>query len=280
MFTLDSCNTDTKAPKVLELVAGEGDNYGATVAPRLGSPDAVKLDLPPMPTPRPAPQVQPAPAEPAPPVVKPVVEAPPPKVTPAPKPPPKLPVATKKEPDVIPNFTKQIKRKVIAAEWRARREVARERAAEEKRQKELERQRAAREKAAAAKSTPRVPHIDGKGIAKGVIGGSTENMTSGAGGRALVANEGAVTERYYALLKEKVRNALDKPAGLSDDLVATIDFHISASGRISEVQVVKSSGSPEWDRAVVAAFNRVTMPEHPEHKGEDLELDFRTKEAD
>ena len=40
------------APKVFELVAGAGDNYAATEAPALGSPNGVKLDLPPPPTPQ------------------------------------------------------------------------------------------------------------------------------------------------------------------------------------------------------------------------------------
>ena len=281
LFALDSCESDKTPQHVLELVQGEGDNYGATVAPNLGSPTGVKLDVPSLPTPKTV--VTPVPTPPTPPPPTPEIQTPPPqptpKVTPAPKPPPKTAATATKTPDVVPNFKKQIQRKVIAAEWRAKREIARERAAEEKRQKELERERLAREKSASANATSHIAHIDGKGIAKGVVGGKSENTVGGAGGTALESH-GAVLDQYYAYLKQKIRAALDKPAGLSDDLVVTIDFHISASGHISDVQVVKSSGSTEWDRAVVQAFNRVTMPEHPEHKGEDLELDFRTKETD
>jgi colicin import membrane protein len=145
--------------------------------------------------------------------------------------------------------------------------------------KKEEYDRQQRAKIAAAKGGTRVSHIDAEGIAKGVVGGSAENKVGGAGGKALTA-DGAVTERYFALLKEKVRNAIDKPPGVSDELSVTIVVHISASGRLSGAHVTRSSGNEEWDRAVIAAFGRVSMPEHPEHKGEDLELEFRTKDAD
>src|SRR3954463_14135189 len=37
------------ARPILELVAGAGHNYGARVAPKLGTPDGVKFDVPPTP---------------------------------------------------------------------------------------------------------------------------------------------------------------------------------------------------------------------------------------
>ncbi len=280
LFALESCGQDKTQPRVLELVAGEGDNYGATVAPKLGSPGGVKVDVPAIPMPKPLPEPEPTPPQPEPQTVTPPPE-PTPAVTPAPKPPPKA-VVPKKDPDAIPNISRQIKRKVWAADVRAKKEVAKERAAEEKRLKkeEYDRQQRAKIASARAGSSPRVSHIDAEGIAKGVIGGSTDNKVGGAGGKALVADQGAATDRYYAMLKEKVRNAIDKPPAISDDLSVTIIFHISATGRISNVRVEKSSGSEEWDRAVVQAFGRVSMPDHPEHRGEDAELILTTKDAD
>jgi colicin import membrane protein len=112
-----------------------------------------------------------------------------------------------------------------------------------------------------------------------VVGGSADNKVGGAGGKALVAS-GALMDRYFAMLKQKVRDAIDKPPGVSDDLTVTVVVHISASGRLSGAHVVKSSGNEEFDRAVIAAFSHVSMPEHPEHKNEDLELEFRTKDED
>jgi colicin import membrane protein len=79
-------------PKVFELVAGAGDNYGATEAPALGTPGGIKIDVPEAPAPEtPAPAaLTPAPVEP--------VAAPP--VEPAPVAP--APVAQDEAPPIAP----------------------------------------------------------------------------------------------------------------------------------------------------------------------------------
>lgn len=267
---------DKPPPHILELVAGEGDNYGATVAPKLGTPGGIKVDVPAIPVPKPEPKPVPVP-EPPKPEPAPVTPAPtPPPVTPAP--PPKTP--PKKEP-APPNFAKQVLRKALNAEKKAKAEVAKERAAEEKRLKKEEFDRQQRAKIASARSgaAPKISHIDGEGIAKGVVGGSAENKVGGAGGKALVATEGAVTERYFAMLRQRVRNALDKPPGVADDLEVTVVVTIHPNGRLTNAHVTKPSGSDEFDRAVIAAFGRVDMPDYPERKVDELELSFRTTDA-
>lgn len=60
-------------PKVFELVAGAGDDYGATAAPALGIPGGIKIAIPVPPAPQPAKPVAPAP-EPVPVVTKAPVE--------------------------------------------------------------------------------------------------------------------------------------------------------------------------------------------------------------
>lgn len=279
LFGLESCQQDKPQPRVLELVAGQGDNFGATVAPKLGTPGGVKVDLPAIPIPKapdPEPVAPPPPAkaEPLPPEPSPITPPPPQPKTPPPPP--------KKTEPTTPNFAKQVLRKALNAERKAKAEVAKERAAEEKRLKkeEFDRQQRAKVAAATKGSSAKVSHIDAEGIAKGVVGGSAENKVGGAGGKALTAMDGALAERYFAMLKQRVLSALDKPPGVSDDLVVTVVVHISASGRLSNARVVKSSGSEEFDRAVITAFSRVTMPEHPEHKNEDLELVFKTRDVE
>lgn len=262
LFAVVADRREKVTPRVLELVAGSGDNFAATVAPRLGTPDGVKLDLP-----RPEPETAaPTPVKPAP---------PPPKTAPV-----TPPVET-----TVPNFKRQIQRKVWAAESKAKREIAKERVEEAKRLKKEEFDRQQRERAkvaAGARSggTPKIAKIDAEGIRNGVLGGSTENKVGGAGGKALVAADGSPAERYFALLVQRVKNALGKPPDLGDDLVVTVVGHISATGRLSNVRVTKSSGDEAFDRAVIAAFARVEMPAHPEKKGEDFELVFRTKDEE
>jgi colicin import membrane protein len=257
--------SDKPPSRILELVQGEGNNFGATVAPALGTPGGVKLTVPAPAAPKP----EAAKPEPAP--VTPVEPQPPqPKAPPVTKsqPSPVSPAPPTKAADTVPNFAKSIRRKLIVADSRAKAAVAKERAEE------------AKKAAAAAK----VQHIDAAGIAKGVVGGSAANKDGGAGGRALEAAEGSAMERYDSMLIEKLRRALEeeKPPGLSDALIATIVFNIGADGSLTNIRIIKRSGSAEFDAAVRAAFRKVgSVGPPPSHKSEtDVELDFRAKEQD
>lgn len=286
--------------KVFELVAGEGDNYMAKEAPALGSEGGgVKVDVPKMPEPKPVAK-DPAPA---PPVEEPTPAPPPP--TPAPpkkeviKPDPKTPVPAPL-PDPAKDMGRAVRMQVIRAESKAKLEIKKQRAAEAKKaaeekkiadaKKAAEEKRLTKEefdkanankKVASAKTpNPKVTKIDAEGIAKGVVGGSTANKQGGAGGKALVASEGKATELYFEMLKQKVRAELQGLAGMDDKLGVTVVFHISATGVLSRARVKTSSGNAEFDKAVIAAFDRVRMPDHPEKKSEELELIFRTKDIE
>ncbi|MFM9092072.1 MAG: hypothetical protein ACKOUK_10090, partial [Verrucomicrobiota bacterium] len=48
-----AANREPEAARIIELVAGEGDNYAATEAPALGVEGGVKLSVPAAPAPRP-----------------------------------------------------------------------------------------------------------------------------------------------------------------------------------------------------------------------------------
>jgi colicin import membrane protein len=247
-----------EVPKVFELVAGEGDNYGATEAPALGTPGGVKIAMAVPPAPKPAAPVAPEPA--------PVERA-----APAP-----APTETK-----IPDLAKSVKR--IEAKRRARIE-AKDRAAREAEQKrltkaEFDKQNKA-SKAAGARD-PKVARIDAEGIAGGVVGGSTANKTGGANGKALTREEGDLLDAYFSLVKQKLRDGLEKPPGLSDALTAVADFRLGADGSISGVRISRSSGSDEFDRAVLedlARFRAVRPP--ASWKGDTVSLTFRMKEED
>ncbi len=261
LFSFVTTGQTRNMPRVLELVAGEGNNSSATVAPMLGTTDRVKLTVP-VPTP---PKAEPTPVEVAP--IQPAPSSPKP-VTPA-------AVAPK-----APNFSNQIRRQVIRAESTAKMQLAREHAAEAKRLAKEEADRAKQAKAAAA-TPPKFTKIDAAGIAKGVIGGSTENKVGGAGGKALVSDEGSALDRYFSLLKRRLEEALNRPPGLSDTLVATVEFHIAADGTLSGARIVKRSGSAEFDRAVLDAVAAVgSIGARPDGQSETLTLDFRMKETD
>lgn len=289
--------TKEEPMQVFELVAGEGDNYMAEEAPALGSPTGVTVSLPEMPAPQPAaPDPAPAP-EPEPP---PIIPAP---IIPAPSPPKKETVepkpTPKKELDPAKDMAKAVRWEVIKAESQAKMDAAKRKAAEAKKAAEEKRRLAKLEeekpkltkaefdKANANKKTPpaktpttKVAKIDAEGIAKGVTGGSTANKDGGAGGKALVASDGRAVEKYFEMLKQRVRAQLTGLAGMEDHLAVTVAVNISAWGKLSNARVKNSSGNAEFDRAVIAAFDRVEMPPHPEKKSEELELIFRTRDIE
>jgi colicin import membrane protein len=268
-------------PKVFELVAGEGDDYMATAAPALGTPDGVKVPLTEAPAAKPAPPPEPIPVQTAP---EPVVEAAP--VTPAPK------AVAKPPPDPIRDFSKDINRikkkreDRLVAKDRAAREAAEKKAKlEEAKQKKTTKEEFDRtSKAGSATKTgssPKIARIDAEGIAKGVIGGSTANKTGGAGGKALTRDEGDALDLYFSLLKRRLKEALDKPPGLSDTLVAIVEVRIAGNGLLSDARISRSSGSDDFDQAALAAIARVrSIGPRPDGKSEVLHIPFRMREED
>ena len=248
-----------REPATFELVDGEGDNFGATVAPALGSSGGIKV-----------------PAEAMPPVVPPKIDLTPPEtvkpVAPAPvAAPAPVPVATptEKTPDAKATaptkertLAEQFRRKAIVAESKVKMQVLREKAAEAKR---LEKER---------------QEEDAEGIAKGVKGGSTANKEGGAGGKALSRSDGPVMDAYFALLRDRLVKALDKPPGVSDTLVAEVEFQLGADGSLSAAKIIGPSGSADFDRAVLDAFSRVHLPKRPDGNTSVHSLKFRTKDLE
>ncbi len=266
-------------PKVLELVAGEGDNYGARVAPALGTTGGVKVDVPATPLP------QPEPPRPEPVKVDPVP------LTPAPTPPPKMaPAPTKATEPAPPNFKRAVTRELIRAESKTKKEIAKARAVEAKRvadeskkltKAEYDEKNKLKSAAPNSKVPPaKIARIDAEGIAKGVAGGSTDNKTGGAGGKALSSDNDDVLSAYYALFKQRLRREFEPPPALNDSLNVQIEIRSNADGSLTGARIVKSSGSSEFDRAVLDAIRRVRMPARPDRKSETIQFDFAARETD
>ncbi len=292
-----AASRETDSPRIIELVAGEGDNYAATEAPALGVEGGVKLSVPAA-VPRPEPPALLRPPEPEPepevasvPVMVPPPSAPAPKAPPTPTPPAeKAPSAPGNE--AVPNFKKKIQYEIVRGDAKAKLQLRREREAEQKRLAE-ERKRAAEDakrmtkeefdRAQRAKGAPaKVARIDGEGIAKGVVGGSTANRKGGAGGKALTSTGEGVLDSYYAYFKRELRTAFEPPPGLSDALKATLEVRSNPDGSLSNARIAVSSGSRDFDQAVLAAVRRVRMPARPaEHRAaETFEFVFTLRERD
>ena len=277
------------APKIFELVAGPSDNYGATEAPALGSPSGVKFDLPEPPTvapaPAPVPEPEPAPISPTPP--EPV---PPTPVEPAPAPVPVKPTPVVKPkpvtpPKPLPDMAKMVTRITEKRAAKIKKKIETEQKAAE--------ERAAKEAALSAKrmtkeeferlnkgtSSTKVAKIDAEGIANGVAGGSTKNKTGGAGGKALTREQMALSDAYIAILIQRLKEAHQKPDGLSDLLQTKVSFRLNADGSISDVSIVRSSGNNDYDNSVLAAFRKVRLPTPPTNLKTDVySVTFKMKE--
>lgn len=283
LFGYLTSDADKKPPKIFELVAGEGDNYMATEAPALGEEGGVKMPpIPQLPVIKSAPEPEPLPP--------PVTAAPEPVIQRAPEP---KPAPTKKPaPDEIRDFSKDVKR--ISQKRQARLEAVdkKKREAEERKAKEeaLKKQRMTKEEydrqnknaKSPTGSSMKIARVEvPEGIRKGVPGGSTANKKGGANGPAMSREEGDALDLYFSLLKQKLKEALDKPPGLSDSLVAIVEVYIGADGRLGNPKIKRSSGSQEFDQAAMEAIARVrSIGAKPDRKGEVLNIPFRMREDD
>jgi colicin import membrane protein len=279
LFSYTASRQDREAPKILELVAGEGDNFAAREAPALGTPGGIKVSVPEAPTPRPAPPEPVAPVTPTP-----VAPTPPPvtKATPAPK------AAVVANPDV-PDFKKKIQRAIVVGDSKAKLQIKKEREAEAKRLAE-EKKRMTKEEydrsqknksTSAAAATAKIAKIDGEGIAKGVVGGSVNNKVGGAGGKALRNDSDDVLGMYYSMFKTRLRAEFESPPGLSDSLKATVEVRSNLDGSLTNLRIVRGSGSRDFDAAVLDAIRRVKMPPRPsDKKAETIEFVFTMRERD
>ena len=186
------------------------------------------------------------------------------------------------------SLAQQIRRQVANADLRAKLTVQKEREAEAKLQAQLEAEQKKQAKlqpatttTATTKSEPaKIKKIDTDDIVKGVVGGDP-SVKEGASGNALRRSEGTDMEGYEAMLKQRLQTELKQnlPPGVSSTLVTKVSFNVAANGRIYGARIIGPSGSEEFDRAVLAAFAHVSMPERPDHKSATgLELTFLTRD--
>jgi colicin import membrane protein len=96
-----------------------------------------------------------------------------------------------------------------------------------------------------------------------ILGNASSTSRSGAGGTALTRAESDARDGYLSLLVQRLREAHQKPSGLSDLLRARVEFRINADGSITGVRVIESSGNTAFDQSVLAAFRQIMLPSPP-----------------
>ncbi|TAG32801.1 MAG: TonB C-terminal domain-containing protein [Verrucomicrobia bacterium] len=285
LFTIVLKKKVEEPPAIFEIVpvAGEGDNFLATEAPagsEAGSATTGELRMPDLPAvsnwtppaPEPPPAAQPEPAEPT-------------------------PAAPEAIP--VPNFAKDLRATIRQEKRKVEQELRRERAkaataekaaaakaAQDARkktasfedfQKEHGRKTSAPDKPSTATASPG-SRIDTSKIKRGVTGATGAGST-GAGGSALSRAEANAMDAYDAMLRARLLAAHVLPPGVSDLLSADVIFTVSANGAISGARIDRSSGSPEFDRSVLEAIERVRMPPRPDGKSDSQRFKFRLRES-
>lgn len=111
---------------------------------------------------------------------------------------------------------------------------------------------------------------------RGALGEFSDRGPSGTNGTKLTA---AALDVYFGKLSNALKMAFVLPSGLSELLKAQVEFQIGADGSLSSIRIVKSSGEPEFDRAVVEAFRKVrTIGPFPGGKGGVFSMKFSMAE--
>lgn len=87
-------------------------------------------------------------------------------------------------------------------------------------------------------------------------------ITEGAGGTARTANEVSLSKQYVAMIVQRIRDALERE-NISDVRDVGVRFRVSVRGVLSDAEITRSSGSREFDRAVLAAFRNIPILRTP-----------------
>lgn len=122
--------------------------------------------------------------------------------------------------------------------------------------------------------------IDAKGIVDELMESAGAAGPRGdGGGTGGTRNMIAALDAYFNRLVNAVRAAWEMPDSVTDLLVAKVSFHLGADGSISQVKIVKSSGSTEYDDSVIDAFQRVrSIGAVPGNKAGTYVFNFRMTE--
>jgi colicin import membrane protein len=115
-----------------------------------------------------------------------------------------------------------------------------------------------------AAAQTKAPQINSANLANALTAHSSANQRGGAGGTALSREQSSELDAYFSLLKTRLREAHQKPDGVSDLLQADVEFRLNADGTIVNPRILVSSGNAAFDRSVVAAFRAMgALPPPP-----------------
>jgi colicin import membrane protein len=233
--------------------------------PRIPAPSAAPA---PEPAPPPAPGPAPAPAAPAPPPEPP--PAPPPAATPRPP-----------APAPAPDIALQAEKRRQAQEQQRRQDRDRQQQLQQQRQAQAEareRERRQREQAAAEERRLVQQREENLRRMMAQAGGAAPNPAT-APNRG-PASEGVASGDYTARLVALIRSNIVFTGAVNAQAVAEVEVRAGPSGTILSRRLLRSSGQPDWDEAVLRAIDRTgTLPRDENGRvPPDLVIRFRPRE--
>ncbi|MBC8009448.1 MAG: TonB C-terminal domain-containing protein [Burkholderiales bacterium] len=112
---------------------------------------------------------------------------------------------------------------------------------------------------------------------------NVDKVHGGLGDQAVSrhAADGAVESAmagYFADLVGRLRDEHELPKGVDSLWKTEVQFTLAANGAVSDVRILRASGSKEFDQSVIEAFGRLKMTARPDGKTDVRRLTFRIAE--
>lgn len=194
---------------------------------------------------------------------------------PAPEPPPPAPAPTPAPPPAPEAAQQQAEAQIaIERERRAKQEREAQERAEQKARDEAERRKREQEQKAAAERQARLRDEQLARLNAALQGTGAPN----SGGTA--ARSAGPSAAYAGLLAAAIRSRITTAGEIPGNPVAQVEVRATEGGTILSRRLVKSSGVPEWDEAVLRAIDRLgALPRNPEGPiPKDVTIDAKPKD--
>jgi colicin import membrane protein len=157
------------------------------------------------------------------------------------------------------------KRKREAEEAKRKAEEEKRKAEEAKRKAELEKQKAEQEKRAAEEAALKA-EMD-KMLQESLAAEQREQEERRVKG---------VVEQYATIIKQRIKRYWIKPANSQDGLQCTLRVTLLPGGDVKQVNVIKSSGNPVFDRSAESAvYKAAPLPQPTDPKAAAALRDFQ-----
>lgn len=148
----------------------------------------------------------------------------------------------------------EVQRQQAEAAQQRQAEAERQRVAEENRKREAEQER--QRQAEAERQRQAEAERQRQETAQREAADAAARAAAAASAQQMSA-ENQMVAQYLALIRDLVSGAWSRPPDARNGMVAIVQLRLTPTGEIINSEIVKSSGSPTFDRSVLQAIDRV-----------------------